>query len=91
MEHDLFGPSFARRSGLREGGKQASTPDQVRGRLFPDHALPPLLLGARDRVVGGVADVSVARVDLYSVQHRGPQFADLGMAPLHRGSDGVAD
>ncbi len=31
LEHDLFGPSFARRSGLREGGKPVST--------FPDHAL----------------------------------------------------
>ena len=31
MEHDPFRPSFARRSGLREGGKPAST--------FPDHAV----------------------------------------------------
>jgi hypothetical protein len=31
FEHDLFRPSFARRSGLREGGKSLST--------FRDHAL----------------------------------------------------
>src|SRR3984885_4017300 len=31
FEHDLFGPSFARRSGLREGGKPVSA--------FRDHAL----------------------------------------------------
>src|SRR5580658_1846708 len=31
FEHDLIRPSFARRSGLREGGKPAST--------FRDHAL----------------------------------------------------
>jgi hypothetical protein len=38
MEHDLFGPCFARRSGLREGGKPVSTlgsspTDQVLGIL----------------------------------------------------------
>jgi pilus assembly protein Flp/PilA len=33
----FFRPSFARRSGLREGGKPVSTPDQVGGRHFRDH------------------------------------------------------
>jgi len=35
VEHDLFGPSFARRSGLCEGRNPAST--------FPDHALATVL------------------------------------------------
>jgi hypothetical protein len=40
LAHDLFRPSFARRSGLREGGKS--------GPAFRDHALA----GARCRIAG---------------------------------------
>jgi hypothetical protein len=32
--HDLLRPCFARRSGLREGGKPVSIPDQVEDKLF---------------------------------------------------------
>jgi hypothetical protein len=32
--HHLFRPSFARRSGLREGGKPVPIPDQVEDKLF---------------------------------------------------------
>jgi hypothetical protein len=32
--HDLVRPSFARRSGLREGGKPVPIPDQVEDMLF---------------------------------------------------------
>jgi hypothetical protein len=34
LAHDLFRPSFARRSGLREGGKPVPIPDQVEDKLF---------------------------------------------------------
>jgi hypothetical protein len=34
IAHDLDRPSFARRSGLREGGKPVPIPDQVEDMLF---------------------------------------------------------
>jgi hypothetical protein len=34
LAHDLIRPSFARRSGLREGGKPVPTPDHVEDMLF---------------------------------------------------------
>jgi hypothetical protein len=34
FEHDLFRPSFARRSGLREGGKPVPTPGSSPGAGF---------------------------------------------------------
>jgi hypothetical protein len=34
LEHDLFRPSFARRSGLREGGKPVPTPGSSPGAGF---------------------------------------------------------
>jgi len=42
-------PCFARRSGLREGGKPVPTPDRVRGRLFRDHALERFSIGRNQR------------------------------------------
>jgi hypothetical protein len=38
-------------------GKPASTPDQVRGMLFPERALPVL---APENVIGGVGDAAQA-------------------------------
>ena len=34
LAHDLIRPSFARRSGLREGGKPVPIPDHVENMLF---------------------------------------------------------
>ena len=67
VEHDLFGPSFARRSGLREGGKPAST--------FPDHALGarvPALRPGGQKIT--LARLIIGNRTLKAVQRGCPKF-----------------
>src|SRR5205807_1940568 len=70
--HDLFRPAYARRSivphartmlGLRAGGKPVPIPDQVRDRLFRDHALMPLWLSDQPLVLASQSKVRRALLE----------------------------
>jgi hypothetical protein len=68
MEHDLFGPCFARRNGLREDGKPVPT--------FPDHALNPHLQagtgGTRNHAASGLIRVGafIKKSLIFTVRNR---------------------
>src|SRR5205807_3868795 len=68
--HDLIRPSFARRSGLREGGKPIPTPDHVRGRLFLDHAQRRAMLTfIGRRLLQLIPTLFFVSVMIFSLQH----------------------